>query len=53
VFVVTGAAGGITSAIVADLAAASRGVFYLLDLAQLPARDDPHTWPSSDRGARR
>ena len=42
VFVVTGAAGGITSAIVADLAAASRGVFYLLDLAQLPERDDPH-----------
>ena len=42
VFVVTGAAGGITSAIVADLAAASRGVFYLLDLAQLPPRDDPH-----------
>ena len=41
VFVVTGAAGGITSAIVADLAAASRGVFYLLDLARLPARDDP------------
>jgi NAD(P)-dependent dehydrogenase (short-subunit alcohol dehydrogenase family) len=43
VFVVTGAAGGITSAIVADLAAASRGIFYLLDLVQLPARDDPHT----------
>ncbi len=33
VFVVTGAAGGITSAIVADLAAASAGTFYLLDLA--------------------
>ncbi len=33
VFVVTGAAGGITSAIVADLAAASSGTFYLLDLA--------------------
>ncbi len=42
VFVVTGAAGGITSAIIADLAAASRGVFYLLDLAQLPERDNPH-----------
>lgn len=40
VFVVTGAAGGITSAIVADLAAASGGVFYLLDLIAAPARDD-------------
>jgi NAD(P)-dependent dehydrogenase (short-subunit alcohol dehydrogenase family) len=37
---VTGAAGGITSAIVEDLASASGGVFYLLDLAPLPARDD-------------
>jgi NAD(P)-dependent dehydrogenase (short-subunit alcohol dehydrogenase family) len=42
VFVVTGAAGGITSAIVADLAAASRGTFYLLDLVAAPARDDRH-----------
>ncbi len=41
VFVVTGAAGGITSAIVADLAAASQGIFYLLDLTPLPAPDDP------------
>ena len=40
VFLVTGAAGGITSEIVADLAGASRGVFYLLDLASLPPRDD-------------
>ncbi len=40
VFLVTGAAGGITSAIVADLAAASRGIFYLLDLAPAPARGD-------------
>ena len=40
VFVVTGAAGGITSAIVADLAAASGGTFYLLDLAPEPASDD-------------
>ncbi len=41
VFVVTGAAGGITSAIVADLAAASGGgVFYLLDLVAEPARSD-------------
>jgi NAD(P)-dependent dehydrogenase (short-subunit alcohol dehydrogenase family) len=36
VFVVTGAAGGITSEIVADLAAASSGVFYLLDLVPAP-----------------
>jgi acyl carrier protein/NAD(P)-dependent dehydrogenase (short-subunit alcohol dehydrogenase family) len=40
VFVVTGAAGGITSAIIADLAAASGGTFYLLDLVAEPARDD-------------
>ncbi len=42
VFVVTGAAGGITSAIVADLAAASGGTFHLLDLVAPPAADDPH-----------
>ena len=42
VFLVTGAAGGITSEIVADLAGASHGVFYLLDLAAQPARDDRH-----------
>ncbi len=36
VFVVTGAAGSITSAITADLAAASAGTFYLLDLAPAP-----------------
>jgi NAD(P)-dependent dehydrogenase (short-subunit alcohol dehydrogenase family) len=41
VFVVTGAAGGITSAIVADLAAASGGTFYLLDVVAAPAADDP------------
>ncbi|HLA77628.1 MAG TPA: SDR family NAD(P)-dependent oxidoreductase [Vicinamibacteria bacterium] len=41
VFLVTGAAGGITSAIVADLAAASGGTFYLLDLVPEPRRDDP------------
>ena len=40
-FVVTGAAGGITSEIVTDLAAASQGVFYLLDLVQAPAAGDP------------
>jgi malonyl CoA-acyl carrier protein transacylase/NAD(P)-dependent dehydrogenase (short-subunit alcohol dehydrogenase family) len=36
IFVITGAAGGITSEIVADLAGASGGVFYLLDLASAP-----------------
>jgi NAD(P)-dependent dehydrogenase (short-subunit alcohol dehydrogenase family) len=41
VFLVTGAAGGITSAIVADLAAASGGSFYLLDLVPEPRADDP------------
>ena len=41
VFVVTGAAGGITSAIVADLAVASGGTFYLLDLVAEPSRTDP------------
>jgi malonyl CoA-acyl carrier protein transacylase len=42
VFVVTGAAGGITSAIVADLAAASGGTFHLLDLVAPPSADDRH-----------
>jgi NAD(P)-dependent dehydrogenase (short-subunit alcohol dehydrogenase family)/acyl carrier protein len=42
VFLITGAAGGITSAIVADLAAASGGVFYLVDLVREPQRDDPN-----------
>jgi NAD(P)-dependent dehydrogenase (short-subunit alcohol dehydrogenase family) len=42
VFLVTGAAGGITSAIVGDLAAASGGVFYLLDLTPAPQADDPN-----------
>jgi len=41
VFVVTGAAGGIVCAIVADLAEASGGAFYLLDLAKEPRADDP------------
>ncbi|MFN8642281.1 MAG: SDR family NAD(P)-dependent oxidoreductase [Candidatus Binatia bacterium] len=41
VFVVTGAAGSITSAITADLAAASGGTFYLLDLAPAPDRANP------------
>ena len=41
VFVVTGAAGSIVSAITADLAAASGGVFYLLDVVPEPAPDNP------------
>ena len=41
VFVVTGAAGGIVSAITADLAAASGGIFYLLDLVPEPDPDNP------------
>ena len=36
VFVITGAAGSIVSAITADLAAASGGTFYLLDLTPEP-----------------
>ncbi|MBK9714351.1 MAG: SDR family NAD(P)-dependent oxidoreductase [Kouleothrix sp.] len=42
VFVVTGAAGGITSAIVGDLAQASSGIFYLLDLTPEPKAGDPN-----------
>ena len=41
VFVVTGAAGGIVSAITADLAAASGGIFYLLDLVPEPDPNNP------------
>ncbi|HYB36358.1 MAG TPA: SDR family NAD(P)-dependent oxidoreductase, partial [Mycobacterium sp.] len=41
VFVVTGAAGSIVSAITADLAAAWRGTFHLLDLTPEPDPDDP------------
>ena len=41
VFVVTGAAGGIVSAITSDLAAASGGIFYLLDLVPEPNPDNP------------
>ena len=41
VFVITGAAGSIVSAITADLARASGGTFHLLDLVELPDRDDP------------
>ena len=42
VFVVTGAAGGITSAITSDLAVNSGGIFYLLDLVPAPAHDDKY-----------
>jgi acyl transferase domain-containing protein/NAD(P)-dependent dehydrogenase (short-subunit alcohol dehydrogenase family)/acyl carrier protein len=40
VFAVTGGAGAITVAIVRDLAAASRGTFYLLDARQMPPDGD-------------
>jgi len=40
VFLVTGAAGSIVSAITADLAAASGGIFYLLDLVPEPDPTD-------------
>ena len=51
VFVVTGAAGGITSAIVADLAGASGGTFYLLDLVRRAAARRRRTSPCCDRTA--
>ncbi len=41
VFLVSGAAGSIVSAITADLAAASGGTFYLLDLAPEPDPENP------------
>ncbi len=41
VFVITGAAGSIVSAITADLAAASGGIFYLLDLVPQPDSNNP------------
>jgi malonyl CoA-acyl carrier protein transacylase/3-oxoacyl-(acyl-carrier-protein) synthase/NAD(P)-dependent dehydrogenase (short-subunit alcohol dehydrogenase family)/acyl carrier protein len=41
VIVITGAAGSIVSAITADLAAASGGNFYLLDLVPEPAPNNP------------
>jgi NAD(P)-dependent dehydrogenase (short-subunit alcohol dehydrogenase family) len=41
VFVVTGAAGSIVSAIIADLATATGGTFHLLDLVPEPDRQDP------------
>ena len=41
VFVITGAAGSIVSTITADLATASGGVFYLLDLVPQPDPSNP------------
>ena len=41
VFLITGAAGSIVSAITADLAAASGGTFYLLDLVPKPDPKNP------------
>ena len=41
VFLVTGAAGSIVSAITSDLATASGGTFYLLDLVPEPDPEDP------------
>jgi len=41
VFVITGAAGSIVSAITADLAVASGGTFYLLDVVPQPDPDNP------------
>jgi NAD(P)-dependent dehydrogenase (short-subunit alcohol dehydrogenase family) len=41
VFLITGAAGSIVSAITGDLAAASGGTFYLLDLVAQPDPDNP------------
>lgn len=41
VFLITGAAGSIVSAITADFAAASGGTFYLLDLVPERPADDP------------
>ena len=46
-FVITGAAGSIVSAITADLAAASGGTFYLLDLVPEPDPDNPDLKGSS------
>ncbi len=50
VFLVTGAAGSIVSAITADLAAASGGIFYLLDLTPEPdARNSDLARLNTDR----
>ena len=41
IFLITGAAGSIVSAITADLAAASGGTFYLLDVVPVPDPNNP------------
>ncbi|KAF0107639.1 MAG: beta-ketoacyl synthase [Anaerolineaceae bacterium] len=41
IFLVSGGSGGIIRPIVEDLVRATRGTFYLLDRAPLPAPDDP------------
>jgi hypothetical protein len=49
--VVTGAAGSIVAAIVADLArSGGGGVFHLLDVAPAPTRDDPECAPRERPG---
>ena len=55
VVVVTGAAGSIVSAIVADLAAAGGGTFHLLDLIPEPDPADPDlaTFATDRRGLKR
>ncbi len=55
VFVVTGAAGSIVSAITADLAAASGGTFHLLDLVPEPDRasEDLARFASDKEGLKR
>ena len=49
VFLVTGAAGSIVSAIIIDLAAASGGTFHLVDLVGEPDRNDPDLGRFRDR----
>jgi len=55
VFVITGAAGSIVSAITADLAAASGGTFHLLDLtpAPDPASEDLRRFATDREGLKR
>ena len=55
VFLVTGAAGSIVSAITADLAAASGGTFYLLDLVPQPdpTNDDIRRFATDKEGLKR
>ena len=55
VFLVTGAAGSIVSAITADLAAASGGIFYLLDVVPKPdpANEDIKRFAADKEGLKR